>query len=71
MNYLNYIPKRAHAAIHEIFHDEDGYWVRLKEGWHVEYYFAERTIHEDTLAEVKEVAKRIRKDKRKKAIQAP
>lgn len=40
----------------------DGYWVMLREGWHVEDYFAEHTIHEDTLAEIKVVAKNIVKD---------
>lgn len=61
-NILNYIPKRALPAVRDAFHDEDGYWVMLREGWHVEGYFAERTIHEDTLAEVKAVARNIRKD---------
>lgn len=61
-NILNYIPKRAHSGIYKAWHDSDGYWVMLREGWHVEDYFAEHTIHEDTLAEIKVVAKNIVKD---------
>ena len=55
------IPKRYRAGVRDAYHDEDGYWVCLYEGWHVEDYFAEHTIHEDTLAEIAEVAKRIRR----------
>ncbi len=61
-NLLSCIPKRALPAVQDAWHDSDGYWVMLREGWHVEDYFAEHTIHEDTLAEIKAVAKRIRKD---------
>ena len=61
-NILNYITKRALPAISDAWHDSDGYWVMLREGWHVEDYFAEHTIHEDTLAEIKAVAKNIVKD---------
>lgn len=61
-NILNYIPKRALPAIRDAWHDDDGYWVMIREGWHIEGYFAEHTIHEDTLAEVKRVAKNIVKD---------
>ena len=61
-NILNYIPKRALPAISDAWHDSDGYWVMIREGWHVEDYFAERTIHEDTLAEIKAVAKNIVRD---------
>lgn len=61
-NILNYIPKRALPAIRDAWHDSDGYWVMIREGWHIEDYFAERTIHEDTLAEIKAVARNIVKD---------
>ena len=61
-NILNYIPKRAWPAVSDAWQDSDGYWVMLREGWHVKDYFAEHTIHEDTLAEVKAVARRIVKD---------
>lgn len=56
---LSCIPRRALAAVSDAYHDEDGYWVMLREGWHVDGYFAERTIHEDTLEEVRAVAQRI------------
>ena len=56
------IPKQYQKAVRDAYHDDDGYWVCLREGWHIEGYFAERTIHEDTLAQVKDVGKRIRKD---------
>lgn len=59
---MNCIPKRALPAVNDMWHDDDGYWVMLREGWHVKDYFAERTIHEDTLDEIKVVAKRIVKD---------
>lgn len=66
-NILNYIPKRALPAISDAWHDSDGYWVMIREGWHVKDYFAEHTIHEDTLDEIREVAKNIVKDRRRKA----
>lgn len=56
------IPRKARVAVRDAWHDDDGYWVTIKDGWHVEYYFAEHTIHEDTLTEIKEVAKNIVRD---------
>lgn len=62
MNILNYIPKRALPAIYDAWHDDDGYWVMIRQGWHIEDYVAPHTIHEDTLAEIRAVAKNIVKD---------
>ena len=61
-NIMNSIPRRAWAAVRDAWHDDDGYWVMIRDGWHIESYFAEHTIHEDTLAQIKDVAKRIVKD---------
>lgn len=30
---MKYIPKSKRAAINECWHDSDGYWITLKEGW--------------------------------------
>ena len=59
---MNYIPRRVWPAIRDAYHDDDGYWVCIREGWHIDNYYAEHTIHEDTLAAVRDVAKRIKKD---------
>ena len=56
---LKYVPKCKRAAIRDAYHDEDGYWIHLNPGWRVKDYFAEQTIHEDTIAELREVIKRI------------
>ena len=53
---LKYIPKKLHPAIADIFHDEDGYWIFLKQGYHVKDYYADGTIHEDTIKELRRVA---------------
>ena len=62
MSILSVIPKKALPAISDAWHDDDGYWVMIREGWHVKDYYAERVIHEDTLDEIKTVAKNIVKD---------
>lgn len=53
------IPKRKRAAIREIYHDEDGYWIYLSPGWKVRDYYADTVIHEDTVKELLEVFKRV------------
>ena len=58
----DYIPKQKQKAIKEAWKDEDGYWIKIKKGWYVKNYFAEHTIHEDTIAEIKKVAKQIRRE---------
>jgi hypothetical protein len=45
--------------VRDAYHDEDGYWIHLNPGWRVKDYFAEQTIHEDTISELREVIKRI------------
>lgn len=35
------------------FKDDDGYWFFLKPNYIMENYWGEKTIHEDTLQEVK------------------
>ena len=45
-----YIPKKYKKIVHDFYHDEDGYWLIVKEGWHVEDNA--RTVHQDTLKEV-------------------
>ena len=61
-NLLSCIPKRALPAVQDAWHDSDGYWVMLREGWHVEDYFAEHTIHEDTINELRRVIPSIKRD---------
>lgn len=56
---LKYIPKKFIPAIKDIYHDEDGYWIYLNENYHVRYYFAEFTIHEDTIKELIRVVRKI------------
>ena len=58
---MKYIPRGRHAAILDAYRDSDGYWIRLKDGWHVEAYSAEQTIHEDTISELRKVISRIRR----------
>ena len=58
---LKYIPASKKAAIRDCYHD-DGYWITLNEGWHVEDYFAEHTIHEDTINELRRVIPSIKRD---------
>ena len=59
---LNKVPKIYHESITSIYKDEDGYWVYIENGYKVENYFVEHTIHEDTLAEFKRVFKQVVKE---------
>ena len=59
---FKYVPNGKRAGVLNCYHDDDGYWIILCEGWHIEHYYAERTIHEDTIAELRAVIKRIKKD---------
>ena len=57
------VPHTLWNAIRDCYHDEDGYWLVLNDGWHLEgYAWSDHMIHEDTMAEFKEAAKCIRKD---------
>lgn len=64
-NLLNWIPKRYHAAISDVYLDDDGIWVCIREGWKCDETVcgAERTIHEDTLEAVLQCVKTIKRDK--------
>lgn len=59
---LNKIPKKYHVAITSIYKDDDGFWAYIGNGYKVEKYFAEHTIHEDTLTEFKRIFKQIVKE---------
>ena len=59
---IDYIPKKKQEAIKDAYHDEDGYWITLKDGWKVKDYFAEHVIHEDTLTEIRSVVKNITRE---------
>ena len=43
------------GGIRDAYHDEDGYWVHLNDGWHLENYFSDHIVHEDTVSELKKV----------------
>lgn len=59
---LSKIPKKYHSTITSIYMDEDGYWAYIGNGYKLESYFSEYTIHEDTLTEFKKVFKQIVKE---------
>lgn len=56
---MKYIPESKKAAIKDAYRDCDGYWITLNEGWKVKDYCAERTIHEDTIKDIRTVIKDI------------
>ena len=59
---IDYVPKTKRAAIHDIFRDDDGIWIFLNEGWNADRMdFECRTIHEDTITELKYQIAGIRK----------
>lgn len=59
---LMYIPKRFHKAVREAYRDDDGYWICLKDGW-VDGIIGTHVIHTDTVAELREEARLIEKEK--------
>lgn len=59
---LNKIPKKYHPAIKDIYTDEDGFWAYIENGYKVKDYYAEHTIHEDTLTEFKRVFRKVVKE---------
>lgn len=63
-SWIDAIPREVLPAISDAWHDNDGYWVILRDGWRIDNYRREYSIHEDTLAEITAVAKNIVKDKR-------
>lgn len=62
INLLSKIPKKYHEAINSIYKDEDGFWAYIGNGYKVENYYAEHTIHEYTLTEFKRIFKYIVKE---------
>lgn len=51
---LSYVPKSKQAAIRDAYHDDDGYWLCLKEGWEATRMDSEcHTIHEDTILQLR------------------
>ena len=60
-NLLKYIPKKFHPAVSKAWHDEDGYWVTLKDGWR-DGIMDTHVIHTDTIKELREEARLIYKE---------
>jgi len=58
---LRYIPKRFHEAVKDSYHDSDGYWVILKDGW-IDGVMYSHVIHTDTTAELREEARLIARE---------
>jgi hypothetical protein len=62
MDLMKYIPKSKREAIRDIFHDSDGYWIFLKEGWNADRMDSEcRVIHEDFISDLRYQIAGIRK----------
>ena len=58
---LRYVPKKFHEAVRDAYHDDDGYWVCLKQGW-VDGMSGAHVIHTDTVSELREGARFIEKE---------
>lgn len=56
---MSYIPKKYRSCIADFYKDNEDltYWLSLKSDgkYHLEGYFAEYTIHENTITEVLQV----------------
>lgn len=51
---MKYVPKSKQDAIKEAYHDSDGYWIILNEGYHASRIdYGARTISQDTLSELR------------------
>ena len=50
---IDYIPKKYRYKVDAFEHDEDGYWVYLKDGYCWEFP-GQHTIHEDAISRVLE-----------------
>ena len=66
---MSYIPKKYRLYIMDFYKDNEDntYWLSLKcdEKYHFDEYFAEYTIHEDTIMEVLRVFREHIKEKPK------
>lgn len=53
------IPKKYQERVYEVYHDEDGYWITLNDGWEIEE--GESLIHaytvKDALEQLRETYK--------------
>ena len=51
---MKYVPKSKQSTISQCWHDDDGYWIILKHGYHASN--TDRgchVIHEDTIAQLR------------------
>lgn len=62
--YLQLVPMHIlnAGAIRDAYHDEDGYWMYLADGWKLKGYFSDHVIHEDTVAQLRKTIKLIVKE---------
>lgn len=59
---MKYVPKTKREAIYDAWEDSDGMWIMLKEGWNADRMdYNCRTIHEDTIKELRYQIAGIRK----------
>ncbi len=59
---MSYFPESKRESVDEILHDSDGTWIILKEGWNADNMdYRCRTIHEDTVTELKYQISGVRK----------
>lgn len=59
---FSYIPKSKRVAVRDCYKDSDGYWICLNPGWEASNMDAGcRTIHEDTIADLRYQIKGIRR----------
>lgn len=59
---MKYVPKSKITAIRDAYKDDDGYWMTLNDGWEASNTDCGcRTIHEDTINELRYQIAGIRK----------
>ena len=59
---MKYVPKSKVNAIRDAYKDDDGYWMTLNDGWEASNTdYGCRTIHEDTVKELRYQISGIRK----------
>ena len=51
---MKYVPKSKQGAIKYAYHDGDGYWIGLNDGWNADNMGNDcRTISQDTIKELR------------------